>query len=55
MVSVSDNEIKKYITQNPDKFKRNETRSIDYVLFDETPTEEDILEQRNLQYMKKQT
>ena len=47
MVSVSDNEIKKYITQNPDKFKRNETRSIDYVLFDETPTEEDILEQRN--------
>ena len=47
VVSVSDNEIKKYITQNPDKFKRNETRSIDYVLFDETPTEEDILEQRN--------
>ena len=47
VVSVSDNEIKKYITQNPDKFKRNETRSIDYVLFDEAPTEEDILEQRN--------
>ena len=47
MVSVSDNEIKKYITQNPDKFKRNETRSIDYVLFNEAPTEEDILEQRN--------
>ena len=47
VVSVSDNEIKKYITQNPDKFKRNETRSIDYVLFNEAPTEEDILEQRN--------
>ena len=47
IVRVSDNEIKKYITQNQDKFKRNQTRSIDYVLFDESPTEEDILEQRN--------
>lgn len=47
MVSVSDNEIKKYITQNTDKFKRNETRSIEYVLFEEAPTDEDILEQRN--------
>ena len=45
-ISISNNEIKKYISRNSDKYKRNETRSIDYVLFDEIPTEEDISEQR---------
>ena len=45
-ISITDNEIKKYISQNSDIYKRDETRSIDYVLFDEIPTEEDISEQR---------
>ncbi len=46
LISISDNEIKKHISQNSDKYKRNETRSIDYVLFDEIPTEEDVSKQR---------
>ena len=46
VIVISDNEIKKYISQNSDKYKRNETRSIDYVLFDEIPTEEDVSKQR---------
>ena len=46
VIIISDNEIKKHISQNSDKYKRNETRSIDYVLFDEIPTEEDVSKQR---------
>ena len=38
----SDQEIKNYINKNQDKYKRDESRSLDYVAFFENATENDI-------------
>ena len=46
LIIISDREIKKYISNNSDKYKRNPTRSIRYVLFNEEATEQDLLNQR---------
>jgi len=46
IISISDREIKQYIFDNSDKFKREPTKAIRYVLFNEEATEEDILNQR---------
>ena len=40
--NLTDNEIKNHIDKNQDKFKRDESRSIEYVSFFENATEEDI-------------
>jgi peptidyl-prolyl cis-trans isomerase D len=42
LVEVTDAEIKKYIQENKEEFKREETRNIQYVAFDESPTEDDL-------------
>jgi len=42
LVEVSDAEIKKYIKDNEIDYKRDETRNIQYVAFDEDPTEDDL-------------
>jgi peptidyl-prolyl cis-trans isomerase D len=42
LVSVSDAEVKTYIKEHSADFKREESRNIQYVLFDETPTEDDL-------------
>ncbi|MDA8644228.1 peptidylprolyl isomerase [Flavobacteriaceae bacterium] len=42
LVEVTDTEIKKYIQENKEEFKREETRNIQYVAFDESPTEDDL-------------
>lgn len=42
LVQVSDAEIKKYIKDNEIDYKRDETRNIQYVAFDEDPTEDDL-------------
>ncbi len=47
LISISDKEIKNYISENPDKFKREPTRSVRYVLFSEEASEQDIVNQRN--------
>ena len=39
---LSDQEIKNYIDKNQDKYKRDESRSVEYVSFFENATEEDI-------------
>ncbi len=39
---LSDNDIKKHIDKNQDKYKREESRSIEYVSFFENATEKDI-------------
>ena len=39
---LSDQDIKKYIDKNQNKYKRDESRSIEYVSFFENATEEDI-------------
>ena len=46
LITVSDREIVKYISDNSDKYKRKPTRSIRYVLFNEEATEQDFLSQR---------
>ncbi|MDG2371032.1 MAG: peptidylprolyl isomerase [Flavobacteriaceae bacterium] len=46
IISISDREIKQHISDNPDEFKRDPTKAIRYVLFNEEATEEDILNQR---------
>tara|TARA_Y100000996_G_scaffold415181_1_gene408598 strand:+ start:7059 stop:9179 length:2121 start_codon:yes stop_codon:yes gene_type:complete len=47
IISISDREIKNYISNNNEQFKREPTRSIRYVVFDEEASEEDLLNQRN--------
>jgi peptidyl-prolyl cis-trans isomerase D len=42
LVSVSDAEVKAYIKEHNADFKRETSRNIQYVLFDETPTEDDL-------------
>jgi peptidyl-prolyl cis-trans isomerase D len=42
LVEVTDTEIKKYIQEHKDEFERDETRNIQYVAFDESPTEDDL-------------
>ena len=47
IISISDREIKNYISNNNEQFKREPTRSIRYVVFEEEASEEDLLNQRN--------
>jgi len=42
LVSVSDAKVKAYIKEHNADFKRETSRNIQYVLFDETPTEDDL-------------
>jgi peptidyl-prolyl cis-trans isomerase D len=42
----TDEDIKNFISKNPDRYKVNETRSIDYVTFDFKPTAEDSANQK---------
>ena len=41
LVSVKKSEISKYIKDNPEDFEQESTRSIDYVIFDESPSKKD--------------
>ena len=41
LVSVKNSEISKYIKDNPENFEQESTRSIDYVIFDESPSKKD--------------
>ena len=42
LVNVSDAEVKNYIKEHEADFKRESSRNIQYVLFDEAPTEDDL-------------
>lgn len=42
LVSVSDAEIKQYIQEHKSDFERTESRNLQFVSFDETPTEDDL-------------
>jgi peptidyl-prolyl cis-trans isomerase D len=46
-VKVSDKDIESYISKNPSKFKAEEERDIDYVVYDYNPTTEDSTVIRN--------
>ncbi len=41
LISVKNSEITKYIKDNPDDYEQESTRSIDYVIFDESPSKKD--------------
>ena len=41
LVSVNNSDISKYIKDNPEDFEQESTRSIDYVIFDESPSKKD--------------
>ena len=41
LVSVKNSDISKYIKDNPEDFEQESTRSIDYVIFDESPSKRD--------------
>ena len=41
LVSVKNSDISKYIKDNPEDFEQESTRSIDYVIFDESPSKKD--------------
>ena len=41
LVSVKNSEISKYIKDNPEDFEQESTRSIDYVIFNESPSKKD--------------
>ncbi len=41
VVSVKNSDISKYIKDNPEDFEQESTRSIDYVIFDESPSKKD--------------
>jgi parvulin-like peptidyl-prolyl isomerase len=43
-VTVTDDEIKNYYNEHKDKYKREETRKVKYVLFEKKPSREDTLE-----------
>ncbi len=47
LVTISDRDIKKYISMNAEEFEVEESRSIQYVVFDETASVEDNLEIEN--------
>jgi peptidyl-prolyl cis-trans isomerase D len=47
LVTISDRDIKKYINANEEEFEAEESRSIQYVVFDETASVEDNLEIEN--------
>ncbi|MGB0773889.1 MAG: peptidylprolyl isomerase [Flavobacteriaceae bacterium] len=47
LVTISDRDIKKYINANAEEFEVEESRSIQYVVFDETASVEDNLEIEN--------
>ena len=47
LVTISDRDIKKYINANEEEFEVEESRSIQYVVFDETASVEDNLEIEN--------
>ncbi len=47
LVSVTDADIKKYISQNKDKYEREASRQIQYVVFEENASVEDNLEIEN--------
>ena len=42
LVKISDSDIRNYIKRNSKLYKKNESRSIQYVLFDDVATEDDI-------------
>jgi parvulin-like peptidyl-prolyl isomerase len=42
LIKISDLEVKNYIKENKKKFKRDASRNIQYVVFRENPTEEDL-------------
>ncbi|MDA9810696.1 peptidylprolyl isomerase [Flavobacteriaceae bacterium] len=42
LVNVSDAEVKNYVKEHEADFKRESSRNIQYVLFDEAPTEDDL-------------
>ena len=46
MVKVSDSEIRKYVNDNSKTYEKDETRNIQYVLFDDQATESDITDIR---------
>ena len=46
LVKVSDSEIRKYINNNSELYERDETRNIQYILFDDKATESDITDIR---------
>ena len=46
LVKVSDSEIRKYVNDNSKIYERDETRNIQYVLFDDEATESDITDIR---------
>ena len=47
LVTISDRDIKKYINANAEEYEVEESRSIEYVVFDETASVEDNLEIEN--------
>ena len=48
LITISDRDIKKYINANEEEFEVEESRSIQYVVFDETASVEDNLEIENV-------
>ena len=42
LIKITDAEIKNYISSNASKYKREETRNIQYVSFEEAPTDDDL-------------
>ena len=54
LVDINDNEINKYIRDNKKNYKKDKTTNIRYVIFEEKPTEADLLEIRSkLEVLKK--
>ncbi|MCX6350796.1 MAG: SurA N-terminal domain-containing protein [Bacteroidetes bacterium] len=46
-VAVTDEDITQFIAKHPDDYKKEETRSVDYVSFEIVPTQEDTLQAKN--------
>lgn len=46
-ISVSDNEIEQYISAHANEFKTDATADIEYVVFSESPSEEDVEDAKN--------
>ena len=47
LVSVSNSEVSKYIKDNPEDFEQKSTRDINYVIFSESPSDQDESDLRN--------
>ena len=47
LVSVSNSEVSKYIKDNPEDFEQKSTRNINYVIFSESPSDQDESDLRN--------